>query len=106
MRWIAARARSLIPGGKITFDFDVSADGRPFNVATVGRQGGQPSTLETRYNRRLRETHFRPRIVAGEPVATDNVQFTHYFRFYVTDKDKDDDESENDEAAGKGPDEG
>jgi tetratricopeptide (TPR) repeat protein len=92
--------------GQITFDFDVSADGRPFNVATVGRQGGQPSALETRYTRRLREAHFRPRIVAGEPVATDKVQFTHYFRFYVTDKDKDDDESENDEAAGKGPNEG
>ncbi len=61
----------------------MSADGRPFNVETLGRQSGEPSPLETRYNRRLREAHFRPRIAGGEPVATDNVKFTHYFRYYV-----------------------
>jgi len=88
---------------QITFNFNVSADGRPFNVETVGRQGGEPSQVETRYNRRLRESHFRPRLVAGAPVATDNVQFTHYFRFYVIgkgDKDKEDGDG-NGEAAGK-----
>jgi hypothetical protein len=36
----------------------------------------------------VRETHFRPRLVAGEPVATDGVEFTHYFRVYVDDKKK------------------
>jgi hypothetical protein len=77
----------------------VSADGRPFNVEAVGRQGAEPSVLETRYNRRLREAHFRPRIAAGLPVATDNVQFTHYFRYYVSDKDDDEEESEDSEAA-------
>jgi tetratricopeptide (TPR) repeat protein len=72
---------------QITFRFDLSADGRPFNVQTVGREG-PPGPIEARYNRRLREAHFRPRIVAGEPVATDNVQFTHYFRFYVEEEDE------------------
>jgi tetratricopeptide (TPR) repeat protein len=81
---------------QISFSFDVSADGRPFNVETVGRQSGEPNAIEARYNRRLREAHFRPRIVAGEPVATDNVQFTHYFRFYVTDKDNDGEADAND----------
>jgi tetratricopeptide (TPR) repeat protein len=79
---------------QIAFNFDVSADGRPFNVETVGRQGGEPSVIETRYNRRLREAHFRPRIAGGQPVATDNVQFTHYFRYYVNDKDDDNEDEE------------
>ena len=73
---------------EIDFDFDVTADGRPLNVRVVHRDGAAPSPLESRYSRRLRETHFRPRIVAGEPVATDNVQLTHYFRFYVDAKKK------------------
>jgi tetratricopeptide (TPR) repeat protein len=86
---------------QIAFNFDVSADGRPFNVETLGRQGGEPSTLETRYNRRLREAHFRPRIAGGQPVATNNVKFTHYFRYYVSDKDNDaaEDDPEDAEAA-------
>lgn len=74
---------------EVTFKFDLSADGRPFNVETLNRGGPGPATpLESRYNRRLREAHFRPRLVAGEPVATDNVQFTHYFRFYVEERDE------------------
>jgi hypothetical protein len=40
----------------------------------------------SRYTRRLRETHFRPKIVEGEPVAVSDVQFTHYFRFYVNEE--------------------
>jgi tetratricopeptide (TPR) repeat protein len=66
----------------IVFEFDLSADGRVSNVRTVGADAPL-GVLESRYNRRLRETHFRPRIVAGEPVATNDVQFTHYFRYYV-----------------------
>ena len=31
----------------------------------------------------MRETHFRPRLVAGEPVATANVHSTHYVRRYI-----------------------
>jgi hypothetical protein len=73
---------------EIDFDFDVTAEGRPLNVRVVHHVGAAPSPLESRYSRRLRETHFRPRIVAGEPVATDNVQLTHYFRFYVDAKKK------------------
>jgi tetratricopeptide (TPR) repeat protein len=72
--------------GSITFEFDLSADGRPYNIETVG--DAPLGQLQTRYNRRLRETHFRPRLVAGEPVATDNVQFTHYFRYYVEDEEE------------------
>jgi hypothetical protein len=58
--------------------------------------GVPPGPLETRYARRLRETHFRPRLVAGEPVTTTNVRSTHYFRYYVDEdakKEKDADES-------------
>jgi hypothetical protein len=71
--------------GSIVFEFDLSAEGRPINVQTLGNQN-PASTLVTRYTRRLRETHFRPRIVEGEPVAVNDVQFTHYFRFYVNEE--------------------
>ena len=71
----------------IVFEFDLSADGRASNVKTVGAQS-PPGPLQTRYSRRLRETHFRPRLVAGQPVATSNVQFTHYFRYYVNDDEE------------------
>jgi hypothetical protein len=77
----------------IDFGFDVSADGRPFNVAIAGAQG-PASEIESRYSRRIRETHFRPRLVDGAPVDTQNVQLTHYFRFYVTGKDDKDAEGE------------
>jgi tetratricopeptide (TPR) repeat protein len=75
--------------GSMVFEFDLSADGRPRNIETVAGATGQ---LATRYTRRLRETHFRPRLVGGEPVATEDVQFTHYFRFYVEEDDEDADE--------------
>ena len=83
-------AKSRLPYGwaEIDFKFDVSADGRPQNVHAVRPEGAPPSEFESRYSRRLRETHFRPRLVAGEPVATENVQFTHYFRIYVDPKKK------------------
>lgn len=80
------------------FRFDLTPEGRPLNVEAIGVKAPISSdTLLSRYLRRVRETHFRPRIVGGQAVATHDVQFTHYFRFYVNDKkkgkdtDKDDD---------------
>ncbi len=67
---------------EIVLAFDVSADGRPSNVRIV-RTSTQPGVLADRYARRVRETRFRPRLVAGEPAATANVEFTHFFRYYV-----------------------
>jgi len=73
---------------EIDFKFDVSAAGRPLNVEVVRPDGAEPSIYEPRYNQRIRETHFRPRLAAGEPVATDNVTFTHYYRIFVRVKKK------------------
>jgi len=69
--------------GSIELRFDLSPDGRAFDVQTV--QLNPPGRIETRYVQRLRETHFRPKLVAGTPVATANVQFTEFFRYYVRD---------------------
>jgi len=80
--------------GQVVLDFDVSAEGLPTDVRII--TGGVPAgSLQTRYARRLRETHFRPRLVAGEPVPTTNVRSTHYFRYYVDEdaKEKASDES-------------
>lgn len=70
----------------IVLEFDVSAAGVPSDVRVVTRDP-QTTALQTRYSRRIRETHFRPRLVGGEPVATTNVRSTHYVRRYV-DKDE------------------
>ena len=67
---------------EIALEFDVSASGLPSDVRVMTRDQ-RTASLQARYNRRLRETHFRPRLVAGEPVATTNVRSTHYVRRYV-----------------------
>ena len=67
---------------EIVLEFDVSATGLPSDVRVMTRDP-RTTSLQTRYNRRMRETHFRPRLVAGEPVATTNVRSTHYVRRYV-----------------------
>jgi tetratricopeptide (TPR) repeat protein len=74
---------------EIVLEFDVSAEGLPSNVRVMTRDQ-RTSSLQGRYNRRMRETHFRPRLVAGEPVATTNVRSTHYVRRYV---EKDEEEA-------------
>jgi tetratricopeptide (TPR) repeat protein len=73
---------------EIEFKLEVDADGLPRNVRVVHHEGAERWPKEADYSRRVRETHFRPRLVAGEPVTTDNVEFTHYFRVYVDDKKK------------------
>jgi tetratricopeptide (TPR) repeat protein len=75
---------------EIILEFDVSAEGLPSDVRVVTRDP-QTSSLQTRYSRRMRETHFRPRLVDGAPVATTNVRSTHYVRRYI---DKDEEEAE------------
>ncbi|HEX5046672.1 MAG TPA: tetratricopeptide repeat protein [Gammaproteobacteria bacterium] len=77
------RSRRPYAWAQIEARFDVAADGRTFNVSLVGREAPL-SPIESRFARRLRETHFRPRLVDGEPVATSGVRFTHLFRYYVS----------------------
>jgi tetratricopeptide (TPR) repeat protein len=74
----------------IVLEFDVSAAGLPSNVQVVTRDP-ETETLQVRYSRRVRETHFRPRLVDGEPVATANVRATHYVRRYIN-RSEDDEE--------------
>ena len=67
---------------EIVLDFDVSAEGLPSDVRVITRDP-ETAALQSRYSRRMRETHFRPRLVDGEPVATTNVRSTHYVRRYI-----------------------
>jgi tetratricopeptide (TPR) repeat protein len=76
---------------EIVLEFDVSAEGLPSDVRIVTRDSAT-TALQSRYSRRLRETHFRPRLVDGEPVATTNVRSTHYVRRYVS-RDEEDEEA-------------
>jgi hypothetical protein len=69
---------------QIQFNFNVTPDGLPANVTIVGLGDEQePTPIQSQYNRRVHETHFRPRLVAGNPVLTTNVKSTHYFRYYL-----------------------
>ena len=76
--------------GEIALEFDVSAEGLPSGVRVASRDP-QLTALQSRYSRRMRETHFRPRLIDGEPVATTNVRSTHYVRRYVN---KDEEEAQ------------
>jgi hypothetical protein len=73
---------------EIVLEFDVSAEGLPSGVRVVTRDP-QTVTLQSRYARRMRETHFRPRLVGGEPVATAGVRSTHHVRRYVSRNEED-----------------
>jgi len=68
--------------GTVVLRFDVGADGRARDVSVVSAE--PPGFVESAYVGRIREAHFRPRIVDAAPVPTDGVRYTHYFRYYVS----------------------
>ena len=70
--------------GQVVLEFDVSAAGLPADVKIVDSPTGP---LQNRYVRRVREAHFRPRLVDGQAVATTNVRATQLFRYYVDEDD-------------------
>lgn len=73
--------------GTIELAFNVSADARVSDVRVVSEN--PPGVMEEAYVKRLQQTHVRPRLEAGNPVATDDVRFSHYFRYYVEEEKKD-----------------
>lgn len=69
---------------QVQFNFNVLPEGLPANVTLVGlAEDADPTPIQSQYTRRLRETHFRPRLVGGNPVVTTNVTSTHYYRYYL-----------------------
>jgi tetratricopeptide (TPR) repeat protein len=71
--------------GSIVLEFDISVEGRAENVESLNAD--PPGLMDSDYVRRIRETHFRPKLAAGEPVPAPNVRFTHYFRVYAAKED-------------------
>jgi tetratricopeptide (TPR) repeat protein len=71
--------------GSIVLEFDISEAGRAENVRSVSAE--PPGLMDSDYVRRIRETHFRPKLAAGGPVLATNVRFTHYFRVYAAKED-------------------
>jgi tetratricopeptide (TPR) repeat protein len=70
---------SIYSWGTITAEFEISAGGLARGVEIVAAT--PPGLVDARYRRRLMESYFRPRLVAGEPVATSLVRFSHRFRY-------------------------
>ena len=69
---------------QVQFNFNVAPDGLVSNVTIVDLRDDQdPTPIQAQYSRRLHETHFRPRLVGGNPVLTKDVKSTHYFRYYL-----------------------
>jgi hypothetical protein len=73
--------RERFAWGTLTAVFGVAADGRARDVQ-IDMDPPVPRLAE-RYQDRLAATHFRPRIVDGEPVATTRVRLTHSYRYFV-----------------------
>jgi tetratricopeptide (TPR) repeat protein len=71
--------------GSIVLEFDISVEGRAENVQSVSAE--PPGLMDSDYVRRIRETHFRPRLAGGQPVPATNVRSTHYFRVYAAKED-------------------
>jgi tetratricopeptide (TPR) repeat protein len=79
-----ARSRPYLYGS-IVLEFDLSAEGRAENVQSVSAEPA--GFMDSDYVRRIRETHFRPRLAAGLPVPATKLRFTHYFRVYAAKED-------------------
>ncbi|MFL2546678.1 MAG: hypothetical protein ACJ0SL_04875 [Candidatus Rariloculaceae bacterium] len=67
--------------GEITVDFKISANGLATLAEVVAAT--PPGLMDARYQRRLLESYYRPRFVAGEPATTESVRFTHRFRYFT-----------------------
>lgn len=67
--------------GFIELLFSVSADGQAAGIAVTNAVPA--NFLEPQYARRLAEARFRPRLVDGEPAATESVSYSHGFRYFV-----------------------
>ena len=68
--------------GRISAVFEITADGRARNVEIVSAT--PLGLMDAPYRRRLIESYYRPRLIAGEPVATRQVKFTHEFRYFAS----------------------
>ena len=67
--------------GFIELLLSVSADGQAAGIAVTNAVPAD--YLGTQYARRLAEARFRPRLVDGEPTATEGVSYSHGFRYFV-----------------------
>lgn len=76
-----AQRRQPYSWGTIVLRFNVSAEGLASKVETVSMKPEQK--IGTQYVDRIREAHFRPALSAGEPVATEHVEYRQSFRYYV-----------------------
>jgi hypothetical protein len=75
--------------GDLELKFEVSTSGHVHNVETVSIEPAL-RTIESSYTRRLRESRFRPRLIAGQAVATADVNYVQSFRYYVDNERSDD----------------
>jgi tetratricopeptide (TPR) repeat protein len=71
--------------GSIVLEFDLSAAGRAANVRSVAAD--PPGVMDSEYERRIRETHFRPKLTVDGPVPATSIRLTHYFRVYAPKED-------------------
>ena len=66
--------------GTIAAEFEITAGGLARNVIII--EATPPNLMENLYQQLLMESYFRPRLIAGEPVATSPVRFRHRFRYF------------------------
>lgn len=71
--------------GAITLRFALSAQGRAERIQVM--VADPPGLMDALYVQRIREAIFRPRLAAGQPVATPRLRYSHEFRYFVADTD-------------------
>ncbi len=78
--WGSRRNRAYA-WGSITARFRLSARGRAEQIQITASD--PPGLMDARYVERLAEAVFRPRLVAGAPVATPRLRYSHEFRYFL-----------------------
>ncbi len=66
--------------GLVKLQFNVSTSGRVRQLKTVESQ--PPKLMDFRVRRSMREAVYRPRLIEGVPVATDDHIYVHNFNYY------------------------
>jgi hypothetical protein len=66
--------------GLVAVQFDVTDRGATRRLETVDSQ--PPGLMDYRVRKSLRVSRFRPALVAGKPVMTEDYEYTHRFNYY------------------------
>jgi outer membrane biosynthesis protein TonB len=63
--------------GYVDAIFNISSTGRAQSIQII--DSNPPDVMDSRVQRSIRATRYRPRFIEGQPVATEGVSYRHVF---------------------------